>query len=49
MVMAVENPKESRTLFVLMSENGSVYDANFTGVFGRLTQPQPEQAEPPKP
>lgn len=49
MIMAVENPKESRTLFVLMSENGSVYDANFTGVFGRLTQPQHEQSEPPKP
>lgn len=39
-VMAVENKKEGRILFILMSENGSVYDTNFTGVFKRLAQPQ---------
>ncbi len=32
-VVSVVNPKEKRTLYVLMSVAGEVYDANFTGVF----------------
>lgn len=45
-IMAVENKMEGKILFVLMSENGSVYDANFTGTFKRLPEPQPEQTQP---
>lgn len=32
-VVSVVNLKENRTLYVLMSDAGDVYDANFTGVF----------------
>lgn len=45
MVMAVQNKAEARVLYVLMSENGSIYDANFTGVFKKLPQSQPEQPQ----
>lgn len=32
-VVALEHEEEGRTLYILMSETGSVYDANFTGEF----------------
>lgn len=35
-VVAVRNKGEGRTLFILMSESGAVYDANFTGEFEAL-------------
>jgi hypothetical protein len=35
-VISVENTYERATLFVLMSESGEVYDANFDGVFEGL-------------
>lgn len=36
-IVEVFNLKEKRTLSVLMSEAGEVYDANFTGAFPGLT------------
>ncbi len=35
-IVGVENTFENRTLFVLMSDVGEVYDANFTGEFEGL-------------
>ncbi len=35
-IVALENRKEQRTLYLLMSIEGEVYDANFTGVFADL-------------
>ncbi|WP_075184750.1 DUF6488 family protein [Teredinibacter haidensis] len=35
-IVAVENNAEKRSLFVLMSASGEVYDANFTGKFPLL-------------
>ena len=32
-VVALEHEDEERTLYILMSETGSVYDANFSGKF----------------
>ncbi|PNE02979.1 hypothetical protein A15D_01382 [Alcanivorax sp. MD8A] len=32
-IVAMEHEEEGRTLYILMSETGSVYDANFTGQF----------------
>ncbi len=32
-IVSVQNKGEGRTLFILMSEGGAVYDANFTGKF----------------
>ena len=46
MIIAVENKKEGKILFVLMSKNGSVYDANFTGIFKKLPEPRTEQPQP---
>lgn len=34
-VMAVNNPQEGKTLYVLVGKNGDVYDANFTGEFSK--------------
>lgn len=33
LVVALEHDAEKRTLYVLMSKTGEVYDANFTGAF----------------
>lgn len=39
MIISVFNAAEKKTLYVLMSEEGRVYDANFTGEFkGLMTQ-----------
>jgi hypothetical protein len=39
MIISIFNAEEKRTLYVLMSEEGRVYDANFTGEFkGLMTQ-----------
>ena len=35
-IVSVENKQESKTLYILMSESGSVYDANFTGKFPKV-------------
>jgi len=35
-VVAVENEAEGKTLYVLMSNTGDLYDANFTGEFPKL-------------
>ena len=35
-VVAVNNDKEKKTLYVLMSDEGKAYDANFTGEFKDL-------------
>ena len=35
-IVAVENAKEQKTLYVLMTSNGDVYGANFTGEFAIL-------------
>lgn len=35
-IIGVENTYEKKTLFVLMSEGGEVYDANFSGEFEGL-------------
>ena len=32
-IVSVLNPTEKKTLYVLMSESGKVYDANFAGEF----------------
>lgn len=32
-IIAVKNDKENKTLYVLLSSEGEVYDANFTGQF----------------
>ncbi|HEY9033784.1 MAG TPA: DUF6488 family protein, partial [Pseudomonadales bacterium] len=32
-IVALKNMAEDRTLYVLMSNTGDVYDANFTGLF----------------
>lgn len=32
-IVSVENNSEQKTLFVLMSSSGEVYDANFSGIF----------------
>ncbi|WP_339672444.1 DUF6488 family protein [Dasania marina] len=32
-IVAVENKREEKTLYVLMSSGGDVYDANFSGTF----------------
>ncbi|MFT5085101.1 MAG: hypothetical protein ACI9Y1_003158 [Lentisphaeria bacterium] len=32
-VMSVDNKSETKTLYVLMSSTGEVYDANFSGIF----------------
>jgi len=35
-IVGVTNKKEGKTLFVLMTRSGEVYDANFSGVFKGL-------------
>lgn len=35
-IVTVENAKEQKTLYVLMTSNGDVYGANFTGEFAIL-------------
>ena len=35
-IVSVENAQEGRTLYILMSPGGDVYDANFTGEFSQL-------------
>jgi hypothetical protein len=35
-IVSVTNAKENKTLYVLMTSNGEVYDANFTGEFVSL-------------
>lgn len=35
-IVSVENKEEKKTLYVLMSSDGEVYDANFSGVFEGL-------------
>jgi hypothetical protein len=35
-IVGVEHEKEGRTLFVLISADGGIYDANFTGKFKEL-------------
>lgn len=35
-IVSVESKAEGKTLYVLMSASGSVYDANFTGKFPKL-------------
>ena len=35
-IVAVTNDKEKKTLYVLMSDEGKAYDANFTGEFKDL-------------
>lgn len=35
-IVALENRKEKRTLYLLMSIEGEIYDANFSGVFADL-------------
>lgn len=35
-IVAVENKAEGKTLYVLMSNTGDLYDANFTGEFPKL-------------
>lgn len=38
-IVSVENAEEKKTLYILMSDTGEVYDANFTGTFeGMQTQ-----------
>jgi|TARA_B110000240_G_C13321167_1_gene377156 hypothetical protein len=32
-IVSVENDSEQKTLYVLMSSSGEVYDANFSGIF----------------
>lgn len=32
-IVALENPGKDKTLYILVSLNGEVYDANFTGTF----------------
>lgn len=36
-IIKVENADEGKSLYILMSESGEVYDANFTGAFEGLT------------
>jgi len=38
-IVSATNKKEGKTLYVLMSLAGEVYDANFSGVFEGLAQP----------
>lgn len=33
LIMAIENTSEEKTLYILMSSTGDVYDANFSGTF----------------
>jgi hypothetical protein len=35
-IVAINNTSENKTLFVLLSNTGKVYDANFTGTFKDL-------------
>ena len=42
-IVSLANAKEERTLYILMSPGGEVYDANFTGEFPGLDGP-PEDA-----
>ena len=35
-IVAVTNTKENKTLYVLMSNSGKIYDANFTGTFANI-------------
>lgn len=35
-IISLENKTEAKTLYVLMSSSGDVYDANFTGDFPKL-------------
>lgn len=35
-IVTVTNPKEGRSLYLLMSDAGDVYDANFSGEFPKL-------------
>jgi hypothetical protein len=35
-IVSVENKADSKTLFVLMSVAGDIYDANFTGEFPKI-------------
>lgn len=37
-IVTIVNEVEQKTLYVLMTSNGDVYDANFTGEFKRLNQ-----------
>ena len=37
-IVSVENPKVQKTLYVLMTSNGDVYGANFTGEFAILNR-----------
>lgn len=37
-IVSVTNDAEQKTLYVLMTSNGEIYDANFTGEFKDLAQ-----------
>lgn len=37
-IVSVTNDVEQKTLYVLMTSNGKVYDANFSGEFKNLQQ-----------
>lgn len=37
-IVAVKNPGKGKTLYVLLSDEGDIYDANFSGDFPKLKQ-----------
>jgi hypothetical protein len=39
-IVSATNKKAGKTLYILMSLAGEIYDANFSGVFEGLTQPK---------